>query len=65
MPNDVKAIVSVVTLLAALAFAYWEATVGLAVPAWFIIAFAVFAVVAMWIFPEAGVKKGDMPRKHQ
>ena len=63
MPNDVKAIVSVVTLVAALAFAYWEATVGQAVPAWFVIGFAVFAVVAMWIFPEAGVKKGDMPPK--
>ena len=46
MPNDVKAIVSVVTLLAALAFAYWEATIGRAVPAWFVIGFAIFAVVA-------------------
>ena len=63
MPNDVKAIVSVVTLLAALAFAYWEATIGKAVPAWFVIGFAIFAVIAMWIFPEAGVKKGDMPPK--
>ncbi|MBN9276251.1 MAG: hypothetical protein J0I57_01265 [Hyphomicrobium sp.] len=63
MPNDVKAIVSVVTLLAALAFAYWEATVARTVPAWFVIGFAIFAVVAMWIFPEAGVKKGDMPPK--
>jgi hypothetical protein len=63
MPNDVKAIVSVITLLAALAFAYWEATIGRAVPAWFVIGLAIFAVVAMWIFPEAGVKKGDMPPK--
>jgi hypothetical protein len=39
MPNDVKAIVSVVTLLAALAFAYWEATVAQAVPAWFVVGF--------------------------
>ena len=65
MPNDVKAIVSVVTLLAALAFAYWEATIGQVVPAWFVIGFAVFAVIAMWIFPEAGVKKGDMPPKQR
>lgn len=63
MPNDVKAIVSVVTLIAALVFAYWEAAIGKGVPAWFVIAFAVFAVIAMWIFPEAGVKKGDMPPK--
>ena len=65
MPNDVKAIVSVVTLLAALAFATWEASVARAVPAWFIIGFAVFAVAAMWIFPEAGVKKGDLPPKER
>jgi hypothetical protein len=62
MPTDVKAIVSVVTLLAALAFAWWEASVARAVPAWFIIGFAVFA---LWIFPEAGVKKGDLPPKER
>jgi hypothetical protein len=28
---------------------------------WFVIGLAVFAVAAMWIFPEAGVKKGDLP----
>ena len=65
MPNDVKAIVSVVTLLAALAFAWWEATISQMVPAWFVVGFAVFAVIAMWIFPEAGVKKGDMPPKER
>ena len=65
MPNDVKAIVSVVTLLAALAFAWWEAAVAQVVPAWFVIAFAVFAVAAMWIFPEAGVKNRDMPPKER
>jgi hypothetical protein len=26
---------------------------------------AVFMVVAMWIFPEAGVKKGDMRKAKQ
>jgi hypothetical protein len=65
MPNDVKAITSVVTLLAALAFAWWESAVAQIVPAWFIIGFAVFAVVAMWIFPEAGVKKGELPPKQR
>lgn len=65
MPNDVKTIVSVVTLLAAFAFAWWEAAVAQTVPAWFIVGFAVFAVIAMWIFPEAGVKKGEMPPKRR
>lgn len=62
MPNDVKAVVSVVAILVALVFGYWESTVGKAVPFWFIMLFAVFAVVAMWVFPEAGVKKGDIRR---
>jgi apolipoprotein N-acyltransferase len=63
VPNDVKAVVSVVTLLTALVFAYWEAQVAQAVPTWFVIGFAVFAVFAMWVFPEAGVKKGEPPKK--
>ncbi len=62
MPNDVKAIVSAVTLAVAAVLAYWNkspvhhdlATVGMAI--------AVFMVVAMWVFPEAGVKKGQIKR---
>ncbi len=63
MPNDVKAIVSVLTLIVALAFAYWEAASGKPHLYWVVIGFGVFAVIAMWVFPEAGVKKGDMPEK--
>jgi hypothetical protein len=63
MPNDVKAIVSVMTLLVAFGFAHYERAYGKPHLYWFVIALAVFAVVAMWIFPEAGVKKGDMPAK--
>lgn len=58
MPNDVKAIVSVVTLLAAVAIAWWEYGNGRIDLAWFVIGTGVFMVIAMWIFPEAGVKKG-------
>ena len=53
MPSDVKAIVSIVTLLVGIAFAYWENATGNAHLFWFVIGFAVFAVVAMWVFPEA------------
>jgi hypothetical protein len=53
MPNDVKGIVSVVTLLVGIAFAYWENASGNGPLFWFVIGFAVFAVVAMWVFPEA------------
>ena len=28
----------------------------------FIVGTAIFMVVAMWIFPEAGVKKGDLKK---
>ncbi len=56
---------AVVTLLVAMAFAYWEATMARRYLLWFVIGFAVFAVVAMWIFPEASVKKGDMPPKQR
>lgn len=53
MPSDVKAIVSAVALLVAIAFAYWEQSVGNGHLFWFVVAFGIFAVVAMWVFPEA------------
>lgn len=58
MPSDVKAIVSIVALLVAIGFAYWEQSVGNGHLFWFVIGFGVFAVVAMWVFPEAVGKKG-------
>lgn len=65
MPNDVKATVSVVALVVALAFAVWERAYGLPHLFWPVIGLAIFAVVAMWVFPEAGVKKGDLPTRGQ
>ncbi len=65
MPNDVKAIVSAVALVVAYIFARWEVANGKPHLYWFVIGLAVFAVVAMWIFPEAGVKKGDLPEKRR
>ena len=58
MPNDVKAGLSVMTLLIAIAYAYWERSSGRPDLFWFVIIFAVFAVVAMWVFPEAQGGKG-------
>lgn len=60
MPNDVKAIVSIVTLLVGIAFAYWESASGNGHLFWFVIGFAVFAVIAMWVFPEA---QGGKPER--
>lgn len=62
MPNDVKAIVSLVTLIVAVGYAYWEASHGLAHLFWLIIGFAVFAVFAMWVFPEATAGKPRAPK---
>lgn len=60
MPNDVKAVVSLLTLVVAIGFAYWERATGKPHLFWFVIGLAAFAIVSMWIFPEAGVKKGDI-----
>jgi hypothetical protein len=57
MPNDVKAILSAITLLVAAAIAYWEYTGGRSDLTWIVMGIGVFMVVAMWVFPEAEEKK--------
>ena len=60
MPNDVKAIVSVITLIVAAVLAYWSGSpIRPGFSTWIMVT-AAFMVVAMWVFPEAGVKKGDI-----
>jgi hypothetical protein len=61
MPNDVKAALSLITLLVAVGFAYWERTAGNHRLFWFVIGFGIFAVLAMWVFPEA-VGKSERPK---
>ena len=65
MPNDVKAIVSAVALIVAAILAYWSGSPIRSDFSTYIVITAVFMVVAMWIFPEAGVKKGDMKKQKQ
>ena len=60
MPNDVKAVVSAVTLIVAGVLAYWSGSPIRPEYSTFVVGTAVFMIVAMWIFPEAGVKKGDV-----
>jgi membrane protein YdbS with pleckstrin-like domain len=62
MPNDVKAVVSIVTLIVAGVLAYWSGSPIRPEYSTFVVGTAVFMVVAMWIFPEAGVKKGDVKK---
>jgi uncharacterized protein YqgC (DUF456 family) len=60
MPNDVKAVVSAVVLIVAAALAYWSGSPIRPDFSTFVIVTAVFMVVAMCIFPEAGAKKDDV-----
>ncbi|MBV9260205.1 MAG: hypothetical protein JO205_02420 [Pseudolabrys sp.] len=61
MPNDVKAVVSAVVLVVAGILAWWGRSPVSDMPTAVLLT-AVFMVVAMWIFPEAGVKKGDLKK---
>jgi hypothetical protein len=62
MPNDVKVIVSIIALVVAAGLAYWSGSPIRAEFSMFLMITAVFMVTAMWIFPEAGVKKGDIKK---
>jgi hypothetical protein len=62
MPNDVKAGVSVITLLVALVLAYWSGSPIRPDFSTFVVVVAILMIAAMWVFPEAGVKKGDLKR---
>ena len=57
MPNDVKAIVSALAIVVAVILAYWHGSPIRPEYGIFVIGTAVFMVIAMWIFPEAGGKK--------
>ena len=60
MPNDVKTVVSIVVLIVAAILAYWSGSPIRHEFSTYVMVTAVFMIVAMWIFPEAGVKKGDI-----
>jgi hypothetical protein len=62
MPSDVKAGVSAITLLVALVLAYWSGSPIRHDFSTFVVVTALFMIAAMWVFPEAGVKKGDVRR---
>ena len=62
MPNDVKAALSAVALVVALVLAYWSGSPIRHDFSTFVVVTAIFMIAAMWVFPEAGVKKGDLTR---
>ena len=59
MPNDVKAIVSIVFMVIAAILAYWKGSPIRPEFSTYIMITAAFMVVAMWVFPEAGAKKRE------
>src|SRR5262249_49623819 len=61
-PNDVKAILSIIFLIVAAVLAYWRGSPIRPDFSTYIMVTAVFMVVAMWIFSEAGGKKGDVKK---
>jgi hypothetical protein len=63
MPNDVKAAVSALALVVAVVLAYWSGSPIRPEFSTFVMATGIFMVIAMWIFPEAGVKKGDIKKQ--
>jgi len=62
MPSDIKAIVSIIALVVAAGLAYLNGSPIRPEFSTFLMITAVFMVIAMWIFPEAGVKKGDIKK---
>ena len=62
MPSDVKAALSAIFLIVAAVLAYWRGSPIRPDFSTYIMVTALFMVVAMWVFPEAGVKKGDVKK---
>ena len=62
MPSDVKAILSAIVLIVAAIFSYWSESPIRHDFSTFIMVVAVLMVAAMWVFPEAGAKKGGARR---
>jgi len=60
MPYDVKAILSAIVLIVAAVLSFWSGSPIRPDFSTFVVVVAVLMVAAMWVFPEAGVKKGDM-----
>jgi hypothetical protein len=58
VPTDVKAGVSAAVILVALGLVYWGGSPIQPAFDKIVLLTAAFFIVAMWIFPEAGAKKG-------
>ena len=59
MPNDVKLMVSGIAIMVAGVLAYWSGSPIRPEYGTFVLVTAIFMVLAMWIFPEAGERSAD------
>jgi hypothetical protein len=59
MPYDVKAVLSAIVLIVAAILAFWSGSPIRPDFSIFVMVMAVLMIAAMWVFPEAGVKKGN------
>jgi len=57
VPNDVKAILSVIVLIVAGVLAFWSGSPIRQDFSLFVVVVAVLMVAAMWVFPDAAGKK--------
>lgn len=59
MPNNIRAILSVIVALVAVVVFYVEHASGGAMLKWFALGLGAFMIYAVWLFPEAkGTKDG-------
>ncbi|MGA8654242.1 MAG: hypothetical protein ACLP19_14700 [Xanthobacteraceae bacterium] len=59
MPYDVKGVLSAIVLIVAAILSFWSGSPIRHDFSTFVMIVAVLMVAAMWIFPEAGAKKGE------
>jgi hypothetical protein len=63
MPYDVKAVLSGIVLIVAAILSYWSKSPIRPDFSTLVMVMAVLMVAAMWVFPEAGVKKGGRQQR--
>ena len=64
MPTTVKLALSVAVIVLGAGCAWLERTYGEITVSWVIVGLVAFMVLALWLFPEAGVKDGEQQRSN-
>ncbi|MCH7936781.1 MAG: hypothetical protein IH994_06795 [Proteobacteria bacterium] len=59
MPNNIKTMLSILTLIVGAIVYFFERQAGNDHLAWVVAGLAVFMVLAIWMFPETGKKNGS------